>query len=39
MSYSAKHPTQKELLGAAHCRPEDLKEPSLVLLFIGSQDD
>jgi len=37
--YSEKHPTQRVLLGAARCGPEELKEPCLVLLFIGSQDD
>jgi len=39
MSYSERHPTERELLGAAHCRPEEFKGPSLVLLFVGSQDD
>jgi len=38
-SYSEKRPTQRELLGTAHCRPELLRGPSLVPLFIGSQDD
>jgi len=37
--YSEKCPTHRELLGAAYCRPEELKGPSLVSLFIGSQDD
>jgi len=37
--YSKKHPTQRELLGTTHCRPDKLREPSLVPLFIGSQDD
>jgi len=27
------------LLGAVRCRLEDVKGPTLVLLFIGSQDD
>ena len=38
-SYSERCPTQRELPGAAHCGPEELKGPSLVPLFIGSQDD
>jgi len=38
MSYSEKHSTQKKLLGAAHCGPEELKGSSLVPLSIGSQD-
>jgi len=38
-SYSERRPSQRELLGAAHCRPEELKGPSLVLQSIESQDD
>jgi len=38
-SYSERHPTQRELQGTARCGPEELKGPSSVLLFIGSQDD
>jgi len=37
--YAKKHPTQRESQGAACCRPEELKEPSMASLFIGSQDD
>ena len=29
----------RDLLSTAHCRPEELKESSLVPLFIGSPDD
>jgi len=39
MSYSEKHPTQRDLLGAARYGPEWLRGPSLVPLFVGSQDD
>jgi len=39
MSYSEKRPTQTELLGAARCGQGELTGPSLVPLFIGSQDD
>jgi len=38
-SYSGRRPTQRELLGAARCGPEELKGPFLLLPFIGSQDD
>jgi len=33
-----KHPTWRGLLGTARCGPEELKGPSLVPLFRGSQD-
>jgi len=39
MSYSERHLTQRELLGEACWGPEELKGPSLILLFVGSQDD
>jgi len=39
-SYSERvTPAQRELLGTARCGPELLKGPSLVPLFIWSQDD
>jgi len=38
VSYSGRCPTQRQLLGAAHCRPEELKGPSSAPLFIASQD-
>jgi len=39
--YSEKHPIQREVLGAARCRPEELKGPFFFhsKLFLGSQDD
>jgi len=39
VSCSERRPTQRELLGTARCGPGELKGPSLVPLFIWSQDD
>jgi len=38
-SYPERCPPQRELLGTARCGPGELRGPSLVPLFMGSQDD